>query len=58
VRKVVIVNDRLAYIGDVVAADYRDRSPDAARAAMEQFAEKYRAGGWAVVDTRALVPAA
>ena len=57
-RKVVIVNDRTAYIGDVLAADYRDLSPEAARAAMEQFAAKYRAGRWAVVDTRSLVTAA
>ena len=57
-RKVVIVNDRLAYIGDFLAADYRNLSPDAALAAMELFAAKYRAGGWAVIDTRSLVPAA
>lgn len=57
-RKIVIVSDRLAYVGDVPVADYRDRSPAEARVLMELLAGKYRAGGWTVVDARALVPAA
>lgn len=57
-RKIVIVSDRLAYLGDVPVADYRDRSSLQAHELMEQFAAKYRAGGWMVVDMRELVPAA
>ena len=57
-RKIVIVSDRLAYVGDLPFADYRDRSAAEARASMELLAGKYRAAGWTVVDARALAPAA
>jgi hypothetical protein len=51
-RTIVVVSDRLGYVGALVVADYTWLSPPAARAAMDGFVARYRKAGWRVVDHR------
>jgi hypothetical protein len=51
-RTIVVVSDRLGYVGTLVVADYAWLEPAAARAAMDAFVARYRGAGWRVVDHR------
>jgi len=51
-RTIVVVSDRLGYVGALVVADYAALAPAAARAAMDGFVARYRGAGWRVVDHR------